>query len=132
MIIGFLWIVGCYASCIAIAHWLYRRASQQGKLQPVHYVLITCNHQNQIEWVIRSLLFFSQFKGRPIFISVIDEGSSDDTLAIIARLGREQTLNIRLHASAEQGLGMEEGKGEQTVVVRLNQQDSLVTAYKFM
>jgi len=97
-----LWIVGAYllsALCVHAAHaWQSRgggrfrgRGLGSGSGPAVrHFVLIARNEQHRIEWVIRSLLIRSWLKGRPIRLTMIDCGSSDQTGIIVRRLA-EQT-----------------------------------------
>ncbi|UUZ82624.1 hypothetical protein LJK88_00580 [Paenibacillus sp. P26] len=132
MLIGLVGIVGRYAAGIVLVHWLHRRWKGQEKTRTVHYLLITWNHQNQVEWFIRSLHFFSWLKGRAIAVTVADEGSSDDTLAIVRRLSQEHHLNICMSETMDLEEWVREHEDEQVMVVRLSQQDSLETACKFM
>ncbi|MFH5187576.1 glycosyltransferase family A protein [Paenibacillus sp. TAB 01] len=130
MLLGLLWILGIYAASIALVHWYYR--DQRRKLRAVTQVLlITHNNQAQIEWYIRSLYFFSRLKGRDIHVTLADEGSSDDTLAIAGRFRQELHLDI-CHFDSVNAFDawIAEHEDEQVIVVRLSQQDGLVTAYR--
>jgi hypothetical protein len=65
--------------------------------QPLHiqqYVLVSNDNQLQIEWYIRSILFFSWVKGKSIHITVVDEESTDDTLKIIEKLALHYSVDI--------------------------------------
>lgn len=130
MFLGLLWILGIYAAGIALVHWYYR--DQRRELRAVTQVLlITHNNQTQIEWYIRSLYFFSRLKGRDIHVTLADEGSSDDTLAIAERFRQELHLDICHFDTANAfDAWIAEHEEEQVIVVRLSHQDGLVTAYR--
>ncbi|MCR8632359.1 hypothetical protein [Paenibacillus radicis (ex Xue et al. 2023)] len=130
MVLGLLWIFGSYAASIALVHWFYRRHRNEAR-EATHFLLITCNSQMQVEWYIRSLFFFSRLKGREIQVTLFDEGSTDDTLAIVERMRREYQVDIsgfETAGSLEEWIEQHEDK--QVIVVRLGQQEGLVTAYK--
>ncbi|MFE5324122.1 hypothetical protein ACFQ88_36130 [Paenibacillus sp. NPDC056579] len=132
MMLGLLWIFGSYAASIALVHWCYRRHRKSDR-KITHLLLITHNNQMQVEWYIRSLLFFSRLKGRDVHVTIADEGSTDDTLAIAERFRKENNLDICIFEGPE---SMDEWirqyEDKQVIVVRLGAQDGLVTAYKTM
>ena len=72
----------------------HNRMSQYGS-KSIHYVLYTLNDQQHIEWVIRSLLWFYFLHGKSITVTIIDEGSSDDTMAIVSTLSRDHKLDVQ-------------------------------------
>ncbi|OXM86370.1 glycosyltransferase family 2 protein [Paenibacillus rigui] len=130
MILGLLWIFGIYAASIALVHWCYRRQRKQTR-RATQILLITYNNETQVEWYIRSLHFFSRLKGREIHVTLADEGSSDDTVAIAERFRQELHLEIcPLDTADALCTWIEEHEDEQVIVVRLSQQEGLVTAYK--
>lgn len=97
MWMGLLWIVGTYGFCLAVIHAVYAVHKKKGIVPETTYIaLITHNNELQIEWYLRSLIFFSWLRGRHIAIAILDEGSTDDTLGIIKRLtqdsGRVQAI----------------------------------------
>lgn len=99
MWIVLLSFVGSYALCVLLLHWLYGL----GKLQsvpPTRILLITSNNQQQIEWVLRSLFFRSQLRGKNIRTTIVDKSSTDDTMKIIERLSREHPLEIHRFSPA--------------------------------
>ncbi|MCF6093399.1 hypothetical protein L1765_05230 [Microaerobacter geothermalis] len=51
-----------------------------------HYTLLIYQSQRNIEAVMRSLYSWSRLKGIPISITIIDFGSTDDSLKIVQRL----------------------------------------------
>ncbi|TCS83339.1 glycosyltransferase family A protein [Tepidibacillus fermentans] len=60
-----------------------------------HYLILAKDNQSIIEWVIRSLWFWQCIDGKPIKMTIIDFGSSDDTFAIIQRL-HHQSFQVKL------------------------------------
>lgn len=66
-----------------------------------HYILFTNQNQLRIEWYIRSLLFLSWLKGRTITITLIDEGSTDETLEIVQKLSLQCKADIQILQSLQ-------------------------------
>jgi hypothetical protein len=85
MWIGLLWILGCYGISVAVLHICLGTYLQKTK-KAAKILLITKNNQAQIEWYIRSMFFFSRLRGRDLTVTILDEGSTDDTGKIIERL----------------------------------------------
>lgn len=94
MVYGLLIIGTYFCSAIAI-HLAYSRMSIND-IESKHYVLYTLDNQLHIEWIIRSLILFYWLQGKSISITIIDEGSSDDTLAILGLLSKHHQLDVRL------------------------------------
>lgn len=89
MIAMLLWIAGCYAVAAACAYRLLRRSKQAGRR---HYVIIACNHEDQIEWVIRSLRYQGSLSGTDIGITVLLEPDAvDGTASIVEKLVRTES-----------------------------------------
>ncbi|WP_281883069.1 hypothetical protein [Paenibacillus sp. YYML68] len=131
MMLGLVWIIGCYVAGMSIIHTLHWRWKRRGRSGLTHYVVRTRNNGQHVEWFLRSLHFFSSLKGKPITVTLADEGSTDDTLLIAERLRQEYQLTI--HKDAEDtSLWLSEHEDEQIVLVQLNQQELLGTAYKLM
>lgn len=132
MMLGLLWIFGSYAASIALVHWCYRRHRSSDR-KITHLLLITHNNQMQVEWYIRSLLFFSRLKGSNVHVTIADEGSTDETLAIAERFREEINLDICTFEGPESlDEWIRQYEDKQVIVVRLGVQDGLVTAYKTM
>lgn len=130
MIMVLLWIVGSYGTCIIALHVIYylqchNMDCQGWRGKMMHYVLITRNNQLQIEWYVRSLQFIAWLKGRNMALWIYDEGSTDDTLNIVSRIGKgcPKALHIWLSAADFQSF-MAEHK-EYLVVVRLTHEKRL-------
>jgi hypothetical protein len=122
MIVGLLWIIGCYAVSILLVHWCYRRDRQ--KVRKIDRIwVITNNNQMQVEGFVRYFHFSSWLQGKDIRMTLVDEGSTDETLAIAERLRCRYLMEIRNHNGQEtleewvHG-GLEEG---QAMVVRLSE-----------
>ncbi|HEY0827904.1 MAG TPA: hypothetical protein VGE40_07415 [Bacilli bacterium] len=154
MIEGFLLIVGCYGVCVALVHLFHQRSQQQNRSQQhnprpskpkphvPHYVLITHNNQMQVEWYLRSLLIYSKMRGQSLKITIIDEGSQDDTLAIVWRMSLNRYVNINTVQSSctvqlPDSQVLQDGANhhqhdaaldanEQMIFIRLNDQEDLL------
>ena len=132
MILGLVWIIGCYAAGIAIIHTLHWQWKRRAAARTTHYLLRTKNNGNQVEWFLRSLHFFSWMKGRTIAVTLADEGSTDETLEIAERLSLEHHLNIYTSGNEDWAEWMRKHEHEQIVVVQLNQGMDLENAYKMI
>jgi hypothetical protein len=99
MWIVLLSIVGSYALCVLLLHWLYGLGRLQ-TVPPTRILLITNNNQKHIEWVLRSLFFRSHLKGTNIRTTIIDKSSTDDTIKIIERLSHKHPLEIHRFSPA--------------------------------
>jgi uncharacterized protein (UPF0276 family) len=99
MVIGLLWIIGVFGLCAVLVHgsyWLQRKTLDK----TVHVVLVTFNNQTQIEWYLRSFLWLSWVRGRSIYVTVFDAGSTDETVAIVQKLAAARE-NIHVELSTE-------------------------------
>lgn len=95
------WIVIAYAAGAVIVQAAWRRSG--GAWSGVrHYVLYTMNDQRHVEWAVRSLMLVSWLRGQPVAITIVDEGSTDDTLAIVRCLSRRHAVNVRAAAEDEE------------------------------
>ncbi|MGD8190291.1 hypothetical protein ACQCN2_09945 [Brevibacillus ginsengisoli] len=76
---------------------LVSRISFHSVVQPqnsfTHYQVHVYNSENVLEGMIRRLMFRSCVEGKPIRISFVDYGSSDDTIQI-TQLFRRQYTNV--------------------------------------
>ena len=101
----------------SVSDWSSRRKRDLS----THYVLMTRNNQMHMEWYLRSLYFFSWMKGRNISVTIVDEGSTDDTLDIARRVGREKEVSIQVEFGPEaMETFMAEHLDEEVVVVNLS------------
>lgn len=85
MLTPLLSILLVYAAAIAAVHafhaWHKRR-----ERRAIHYILVTFNHERQIEWYVRALGFYAWVTGKRIRLTVLDLHSDDATLGIVRRL----------------------------------------------
>jgi hypothetical protein len=126
MIIGLCWIIGSYAACILMVHLMRRIPLWQPKGKaPVHYLLLTRNNQTQIEWYLRYLVFIAWWEGRPLKVTLADDGSTDDTLAIAGRLRESLSITVLDDASSPEEL-FRRYMNECTVVMNLRNRNDLV------
>lgn len=82
------YILLCYGVAAIAVHAMYRwHVHRHPKsIKRVHYVLITQNHENQMEWVLRALHWYSKMKGIALRVTLLDNESIDDTLAIAKKM----------------------------------------------
>lgn len=89
MVLQLLWIAVVYASAAMLVHILHNRERTRQKLRigkVWHYILITRNHENVVEWYIRMLPVQALLTGKPLQVTLMDDGSKDRTVAVAARL----------------------------------------------
>ncbi|MGF7049088.1 hypothetical protein J2T13_003596 [Paenibacillus sp. DS2015] len=89
MVIQLIWIIAIYGLAVAIVHGLYALRKLKGNSVQehcIHYILVTSNHEGQVEWYVRALQLYGYLRGKIIYITVVDDASSDDTVRIIQRL----------------------------------------------
>lgn len=101
MLWGLLWIIGVYGASVAVLHAIYAWCRRKGsEPQVTYFALVTQNNQTQIEWYLRSLVFFSWLRGRQIAIMVFDDGSTDETIDIVRRFALTRP-NVEIRVSTE-------------------------------
>lgn len=97
MLMVLLLVIGCYALAallVHLAYWIGSRRQQRSK----HYVLITDQGQNNMEWYLRMLHTFSRWMGKDVRLTVVDRGASEETLAILERWRRGgKEVRVHLH-----------------------------------
>jgi hypothetical protein len=126
MWIGLLCIIGCYGISIAVLHILFGTRKGGSKKQS-KVLLVTRNNQNQIEWYIRSLFFFSRVKGSEVTATIFDEGSSDDTMKIIERLSHTHLLELHCQTNYDAvDQYLRQHDSEPLIVVKLSNREDLV------
>jgi hypothetical protein len=104
MITVLLWVVVCYALAAAAVHTA-SRLNWKREPQVKHFVLIAENHQMQMEWYIRSLQWYSLRFGKEVRVTVVNQGSEDETMDI-ARFFARSGMDIRF-AGGESGADFE-------------------------
>ncbi|MFS0555816.1 glycosyltransferase [Brevibacillus sp. 179-C9.3 HS] len=88
LIVWLLAAFGCSSLLVMIAERWTNRTDSVSELPYEHYRLLVHNSEQVLERVVRSLLFRSYWSGRPIRITLIDDGSDDDTKQMAAVLTR--------------------------------------------
>lgn len=102
-----IWIVLIYASAAFGVHALHawaRRKPSSERGGWTHIVVITRNHESVVEGVVRSLALHACLTGKAIRVTLMDDGSTDQTQCIAALTGRNACgLDFRFgtHAGAE-------------------------------
>ncbi|WP_211749598.1 hypothetical protein [Paenibacillus sp. Marseille-Q4541] len=87
MIEHLLWIALVYGLSAATVRFVYRRLqSDQKQSEQTRYILVTCNHGFKLEWIIRALSLDASLRGKTHHVTVMDHGSSDETLPLLHRL----------------------------------------------
>ncbi|WP_199616772.1 hypothetical protein [Paenibacillus alkalitolerans] len=89
MVEELLAIAAAYGLGICLMHLLHGRFAREA----VHIVFLTNHAGSTIEWHLRSIALTSWIQARNTSVTVLDEGSTDDTVRIAARL----VQNPRLH-----------------------------------
>ncbi|GIP47441.1 hypothetical protein J53TS2_10320 [Paenibacillus sp. J53TS2] len=89
------WILLSYGMAAALVHVLHSLYLQgKRKDQAIHYILVTSNHENQMEWYLRALSWYARLRGLPLRVTVLDESSQDDTLAIMRKLESQGEMEL--------------------------------------
>src|SRR5690606_13406664 len=75
----------CYLISAVMVHAVYSRFPRMRR-SVLHYVLVTKNNEQTAELVLRAIAWYAWLRGKEAKISVIDEGSRDETKEILQRL----------------------------------------------
>lgn len=126
MIVGLLLIFGLYGLSAALVHLSYALQQKKKRRRAIRFVLITRNNEQQLEWYLWSLRFFSKWRGCHVGITVFDDGSIDDTLQIAQRYGRMRDFVDVFDTTDNLDRYMDELHGERLIVLRLH----LLTPYR--
>lgn len=122
MLQALLWIVVCYGSAIAAVHAAHALWKKNGTGQPSgkHYILVTNNSGQQVEWVFRALAWYVRMKGIGVKITVLDEGSHDDTIPIVERIAANGDSDVAILYTTDR---VAEDSDESSITVRLNHRE---------
>lgn len=85
-----LTLFGLIGAWICISQWLHRPRHNE----VIHYYLLTHNSQAEVEWFIRFLTHKANMDGQLFQLYLLDNGSEDDTLAIIEKF-EQKGLHIK-------------------------------------
>lgn len=97
MVAQLLWILAVYGIAVALIHIMHARQLRragEGTGRRRHYVLITSNHERQVEWYLRALSWYALLSGTRVRVTVLDDQSYDDTLKIVQRLTRLSGIEL--------------------------------------
>lgn len=95
MVAIMLVVIGCYALAAWMVHIIYRLSKNKDKASK-HYVLVAGNEAHKMEWYLRSFMLFAKRTGAVIRLTVVNRGSTDDTLAIAGRLAAKDDRCIAI------------------------------------
>lgn len=84
MVVWLLAAFGCSSLLVMLLDRWANRMSSGAEFPDEHYRLLVHDSEQVLERVVRRLLFRSYWSGRPIRITLQDEGSVDDTKRIAA------------------------------------------------
>lgn len=123
MMQNLIWIAVCYGLSIVVVHCCLKRVKREATRHQ-HYILLTKDNQSNIEWTLRSLFFLAWVNGEEYKITILDESSEDDTMAIITRLSKGRNMDIEQNLDAEgASLLLDRIADDESVVMRLDRQD---------
>lgn len=89
------WVLLSYGLTAALVHLLHGiYLWRKPKDNAIHYILVTSNHENQMEWYLRALSWYARLRGLRLRVTVLDEGSEDDTLAIMRKLQAQGDMEL--------------------------------------
>lgn len=88
LVVWLLAAYGCSSLLVMLADKWAERMSSSNEPPYEHYRLLVRDSEQVLERFIRRLLFRSYWSGKPIRISLIDSGSSDETKRISRMYGR--------------------------------------------
>lgn len=103
MIPYMVWILFSYGVTGALVHFFHSRylKYETSSRKQVHYILVAHNHENQMEWYLRALMWYSCLRAQSLRVTILDDGSQDDTLAIIERMKYANEMNLTVVGEAE-------------------------------
>lgn len=94
MIISACWFISSYTLCALLVHAAHYYYKDKGSPEK-HIVLVTRNNQLELEWVIRSLRLFAWIRGQALRITLVDQGSQDDTVWIAEHFAGRCSEGVR-------------------------------------
>lgn len=127
MVTGIMLILGSYGLAILGVHWsFYHWHRSTGRK---NIILRVRDNGTQIEWVVRSMLFYAWLRGKDVSIYILDEGSMDDTRDIAERLIRYEMSGIYPYP---QEMTLEDFQNkcqhESCILIDLNREEVLASA----
>lgn len=113
MLTPLLSILLVYMAAIAAVH-AYHAWQKRRERRPIHYILVTFNHERQIEWYVRALGIYAWVTGKRIRLSVLDLHSDDATLGIVRRL--EGIAGMELSVTADDSVLSRAGESDVKII----------------
>ncbi|WP_334072165.1 hypothetical protein [Paenibacillus sp. A14] len=109
MVVHMGWILLGYVMAALLVHLSYGRLRRQPPENSgrTHYILVTRNHGDQMEWYLRALSWYARIRGESVKVTVLDEYSQDDTRRIVQRLRNQPGIELALRswrASGDAGM----------------------------
>jgi hypothetical protein len=78
-------ILAIYGLSIGLVHLLAARY-HWGRRDPAHAVIVTHDHGAYLEWYLRSFAIMEDFRACDTKVTILDEGSEDETVQIAQRI----------------------------------------------
>ncbi|MCJ8012764.1 hypothetical protein MUG84_13585 [Paenibacillus sp. KQZ6P-2] len=113
MLTPLMWILTVYALAAVAVH-VYHAWQRRKDTHLLHYILVTSNHERQIEWYIRAFGLYALITGKRLRLTVLDFHSSDDTLVIIERL--EGIAGVEVSVSNDFSMLNHAGEPDATII----------------
>ncbi|WP_242403936.1 hypothetical protein [Paenibacillus pini] len=94
-----LWITAIYMLAALLVHVFYRwhKRREERSKPDLDYVLVTSNHERQIEWYLRAFDIFALLSGKRLRITVFDDQSVDQTLDIVERMDHSASMELSVY-----------------------------------
>ncbi|AWB46244.1 hypothetical protein DCC85_20145 [Paenibacillus sp. CAA11] len=91
-----IWVLFVYGLAAMSVHLSFVRfdRSEAYRRRTVHYVLITRNHAHQMEWYLRAIRWYADLRGMQLQVTIMDDGSEDETREIAECMRRSGELDI--------------------------------------
>ncbi len=84
-------ILAIYGLSIGLVHLLATRC-HWGRRDAAHAVIVTHDHGAYLEWYLRSFTIMEDFRAHYAKVTILDEGSEDETVQIAQRFIHHRNL----------------------------------------
>lgn len=119
-------IIAAYGLGVCLAHWMCRRTRSSDPSKPASCkVIVTSNVGMTIEWHLWTLAFAQWLQGEHAKVTILDEGSADETVRIAERMPavlRAEWEVVRAASAREAQLWLEqasrEGRADEVIFLR--------------
>lgn len=109
-------VIGCYMLAAAVVHLYYVLESRKENKQR-HYILLSADEQDHMEWYYRSMKRFSRWMGIPVQVTVVHTQQAGELHQVVDCWNRHFdniVVQDQLYASVDQA-----------IVIDLNRKDDL-------